>query len=91
MIKNAMFKKCESAQSSLEIAQRKLSSAVREMLPIGSVAFVKRGKGVWKVEVVGHYDGRFAGEFNGKSKTGKIHSFHFGQCIEVVTTVYTYD
>lgn len=72
---------CDWTEGKLEFWQEELKDVVSEFLPIGETVEVKRGNGVWEVEVTGHSFGSHAGYFRGKSRNGKIHKFHFSDVI----------
>jgi len=67
---NDKIKNCDMANERLREAQKELSAAVAELLPVGSLVNVRRGKGIWIIEVTHHDAFRYAGRFTGKSRTG---------------------
>lgn len=72
---------CDWTNEKLEFWQSEMKDIVSEFLPKGKTVEVKRGNGVWEVEVIGHDFGRHAGYFRAKSRNGKVHTFYYQDVI----------
>lgn len=72
---------CFSRYGDMEFKMDDLVEAVKLFLPKGEWVDVKRGKGVWRVKVVGHSTKRWAGYFQGESQNGKVHTFFYTDVI----------
>lgn len=72
---------CFRLYSEVKDKQDELREAIKQLLPKNELVEVKRGKSIWKVEVVGWEQGKWAGYFNGKSRNGKVHSFFYKDVI----------
>lgn len=64
----------------LDIQQKLVENCLSKIFVEGESLKVKRN-GVWQVKFVGADSGQYAGYFRAKSKTGKIHTFHFNEII----------
>lgn len=82
MTTDALKGVCNMKQRKVDKANEELRKAVEDFLPTGKTVSVKRGNGVWRVEVQGYSVGDISpSEFRAKSQNGKSHWFDYSDVI----------
>jgi hypothetical protein len=73
---------CFKLQTECEDKRDELAEAIERLAPKGEVIRVERGKAVWEVVSDGPAQSNYyTGCFRGRTRTGKIHFFHYKQII----------
>jgi hypothetical protein len=73
---------CFKLEGELGDKRDDLAEAIERLAPKGEIVRVLRGKSVWEVTAEGAASSNYyIGCFRGRTRTGKIHFFHYKQII----------